>query len=545
MSRRPGDQHKSNSAAAANPFLESEQQEKRQQISVYTAQEIAILQSRLDKNLGPEYISSRPGAGGQKVYYLGAEKVINLANEVFGFNGWNSSIQNIQIDFVDEQPHTGKVSLGLSVIVRVTLRDGTYHEDVGYGHVENAKGKAAAFEKAKKQGTSDGLKRTLRNFGRVLGNCVYDKDYLTKVTKMKVAPTRWDPDDLHRHSDFAAKKAPVVKTESKSAVLQSNGTDSGVPETADSFDAMDFDDGVFDDDELGNPDEFVLPVEPQVPAKRAQTLTGPAPNHGTGPSGAMTTPSRPPQGAVNGFRPQGARNTQAPQRQPSHQANAQQSHPSLMQVPNSRNEQSSSPGLPSQHFVVPPPHTNGEVAANMNTGFFSARAAGNIDENNNIVTGIAPTFNPHSESPSIRRDPKVDHSSSKRLLRNLNVDPDIPKPEDDAQQPEQARKAPLPSQGLQSPMNMGRGPNSGQYRPPTRRGPDGSIIPPRIAQGAPGVVDRVGNAAHRQPLTDVSNAANQYQTTAITPEGTDAKRQRLSGPPYSSADENKLSGEAG
>lgn len=29
---------------------------------------------------------------------------------------------------VDESQSTGKVSLGLSVIVRVTLRDGTFHE---------------------------------------------------------------------------------------------------------------------------------------------------------------------------------------------------------------------------------------------------------------------------------------------------------------------------------------------------------------------------------------------------------------------------------
>jgi DNA repair and recombination protein RAD52 len=109
---------------------------------------------------------------------------------VFGFNGWSSSIQNIQIDFVEESQNTGKISLGLSVIVRVTLKDGTYHEDIGYGHIENCKGKAAAFEKAKKEGTTDALKRALRNFGNVLGNCIYDKDYVAKVTKVKATPVR-------------------------------------------------------------------------------------------------------------------------------------------------------------------------------------------------------------------------------------------------------------------------------------------------------------------------------------------------------------------
>jgi DNA repair and recombination protein RAD52 len=138
--------------------------------------------------LGPEYISSRAGPGGSKVHYLAAEKSIALANEVFGFNGWSSQIRDVQVDFIDENEHNQKVSLGLSVIVRVTLRDGTFHEDIGYGHIENCKGKAAAFEKSKKEGTTDALKRTLRNFGNVLGNCLYDKDYINKVTKIKAGP---------------------------------------------------------------------------------------------------------------------------------------------------------------------------------------------------------------------------------------------------------------------------------------------------------------------------------------------------------------------
>ena len=89
---------------------------------------------------------------------------------------------------MDENPHNGNISLGLSVIVRVTLRDGTFHEDVGYGQAKNVKDKASAFDKAKKEGTTDGLKRALRNFGNVLGNCTYDKDYISKVTKLKVVP---------------------------------------------------------------------------------------------------------------------------------------------------------------------------------------------------------------------------------------------------------------------------------------------------------------------------------------------------------------------
>jgi DNA repair and recombination protein RAD52 len=63
-------------------------------------------------------------------------------------------------------------------------------KDIGYGQIENCKGKAAAFEKAKKEGTTDALKRALRHFGNILGNCIYDKEYVAKVTRLKIAPVR-------------------------------------------------------------------------------------------------------------------------------------------------------------------------------------------------------------------------------------------------------------------------------------------------------------------------------------------------------------------
>ena len=93
--KRIGEQHRANGPWTNNPF-----EEVKPHVNEYTAKEIATLSSRLDKKLGPEYISARPGAGGVKVHYLAADKCINLANEVFGFNGWSSAIQNIQIDFV-------------------------------------------------------------------------------------------------------------------------------------------------------------------------------------------------------------------------------------------------------------------------------------------------------------------------------------------------------------------------------------------------------------------------------------------------------------
>ena len=184
-----------------------------------------------------------------------------------------------------DETEQGRVTLGLSVILRVTLRDGTYHEvcslgsgprrkltemkDIGYGHIENCKGKAAAFEKAKKEGTTDALKRALRNFGDLLGNCVYDKEYLAKVTKLKPGPTRFDPDNLHRHHEFEPVRkergrepaktqvgVPLVKREALAETEDTQATIKGFGEDefgSDDFDAVDF--AVSEGD---HPDEIML-----------------------------------------------------------------------------------------------------------------------------------------------------------------------------------------------------------------------------------------------------------------------------------------------
>ena len=113
-----------------------------------TFKQIATLQAKLNKKLGPEYISQRPGpGGGPKLTYAEGWKIINLANEVFGFNGWSSSIVSIVTDFVDYSEESRRFNVGVTAIVRVTLRDGAYHEDVGYGMLENGKSKAAALDK--------------------------------------------------------------------------------------------------------------------------------------------------------------------------------------------------------------------------------------------------------------------------------------------------------------------------------------------------------------------------------------------------------------
>ncbi|KAG9245044.1 hypothetical protein BJ878DRAFT_459091 [Calycina marina] len=551
-SNSPGEQHLGK--VITNPF-----EDKPLRISEYTAQEIATLQSRLEKQLGPEYISARSGPGGGKVHYVAAEKCIQLANEVFGFNGWSSQIMNIQVDFIDENPTTFRVSLGLSVIMRVTLRDGTFHEDIGYGHIENCKGKAAAFEKAKKEGTTDGLKRALRNFGNVLGNCIYDKDYLAKVTKIKVQPGKWDVANLHRHADHAIKEEPVVKIEDALRTVENgSGQNGGVVaglETEDSmeeeFGEPDFDDADFNvPDPDTHPDEVVLP--PSLGPSKHLTAGGGRTTHAANPH--VANQCRPPP--VN---PSSRPVPQQANRQPNAQ-NSQHHVPAQPQTPNNGyNRANSSAGStmkppPPQESTHPPPRVLNQPSRILNQpsrntapksappspahiakpssddfmndlpppgmGFFSAKAAGNIPVGSNAeplkgAINLA-AFNPHAESPSIPKTPGVDHTKSKPTLHrslkhvpvgDLNSAAAVPSPSQSRinvlnPQLDATRFIGAPHRGG-SPLG-----NRGGYKPPTIKRPaDGNLYPPS-----------------RVPLNDlIANGTSPHG------DGSDIKRQRVNG----------------
>ncbi|ONH76003.1 DNA repair and recombination protein rad22 [Pichia kudriavzevii] len=176
----------------------------------YTPKELEAIRVALNRKLGPEYISKRKGPGYNSVQYLEGWKAINLANEIFGPTGWNTELREFKVDYIDER--NGAISLGLSCIVRVILKDGTFHEDVGYGSIENCKGKAMAFDKCKKEAFTDGMKRALRQFGNALGNCLYDKEFLQQITKVSRPPTEFDENELMRRSSTVPAK-PNTRTE--------------------------------------------------------------------------------------------------------------------------------------------------------------------------------------------------------------------------------------------------------------------------------------------------------------------------------------------
>ena len=135
----------------------------------------AQVQELLETRLTKDEIATRDGGGAGKVSYIEAWRVIEKAQTIFGFNGWSSRILDIHKEYEDQNAQTQRWNVGYTCIIRVELKDGTFHDDVGFGSVHNERDRGKAIENARKEAVSDGVKRALRYFGAALGNCVYDK----------------------------------------------------------------------------------------------------------------------------------------------------------------------------------------------------------------------------------------------------------------------------------------------------------------------------------------------------------------------------------
>ena len=62
---------------------------------------------------------------------------------------------------------------------------------------------------------TDGIKRCLRAFGNALGNCLYDKTFLKKISRVSCPNTTnkpLDPTQLFRSEEGAAQSAPPVNS---------------------------------------------------------------------------------------------------------------------------------------------------------------------------------------------------------------------------------------------------------------------------------------------------------------------------------------------
>ncbi|KAE9035691.1 hypothetical protein PR003_g12076 [Phytophthora rubi] len=149
----------------------------------FGAQEQEGVNAFLHQKLGKDSLARRPGPGGRKLTYIESCKAIELANRAFGFNGWSCHIVECKEECKEKKGD--RWSIAYSSLVRIELKDGTSHEDVGFGSSDGQRDLCAALEQAKKASISDARKRALRLFGEYLGNSCYDKDHIKDVNSNK------------------------------------------------------------------------------------------------------------------------------------------------------------------------------------------------------------------------------------------------------------------------------------------------------------------------------------------------------------------------
>jgi DNA repair and recombination protein RAD52 len=136
--------------------------------------QIARLQAPLDQSR----VKGRT-QGGRSVAYIEGYDCINIANDIFDFDGWTT-------DLVDGPNLTqigtdGGYVCHANVKVSVRCDDGSWvhRTEVGCCTPATAKGTAPsadAVDTAMKGAVTDALKRALRLFGNQFGNSLYDKD---------------------------------------------------------------------------------------------------------------------------------------------------------------------------------------------------------------------------------------------------------------------------------------------------------------------------------------------------------------------------------
>ncbi|KAH9385792.1 DNA repair and recombination protein RAD52 [Nematocida major] len=152
--------------------------------------------TELDRQLGPEYISFK-NTGYAEEPYIEGSAAINMANRIFGHDGWSSKILSVTNMSIEEFPDD-KVTVTAMAQCRITLADGAFREDIGVGMAERVKGIGRAKKNAYKSAVTDSIKRTLRQFGQALGACCNDKSYVKQIKKVKKIETPINVETLIR-----------------------------------------------------------------------------------------------------------------------------------------------------------------------------------------------------------------------------------------------------------------------------------------------------------------------------------------------------------
>jgi DNA recombination protein Rad52 len=126
--------------------------------------QIAELQKPLDESR----VLRRPDG----LSYLATHDIIETANRIFGYGGWQREIK--RLEKIYEDTSDGVHSVGYLCECRIRIGN-IVHEDVGFGSGVSSGDISRAYETALKGAVSDALKRCFRALGDQFGLSLYKK----------------------------------------------------------------------------------------------------------------------------------------------------------------------------------------------------------------------------------------------------------------------------------------------------------------------------------------------------------------------------------
>ena len=136
---------------------------------------------QLNQPIDPKVVAFRQ-QGNMQLAYLESWYVINEANRIFGFDGWQS--ETVQLDCVQSDDFC----VTYIAKVRVTVGD-VIREGVGAGHGKGERVNLGdKHESAVKEAESDARKRAFMQFGSQFGLSLYDRTKAWKNPKKDRTP---------------------------------------------------------------------------------------------------------------------------------------------------------------------------------------------------------------------------------------------------------------------------------------------------------------------------------------------------------------------
>lgn len=130
---------------------------------------IGTFQSRLEA-IQSSRDRRRFRTSGSSMSSISSLVIYELANQVFGFNGWSHEIIDCELlqEENSKENETEKYSATFSALVRLVLKDGTANEAHGLGSSCNLPFKYMSYNKAKKQAVTEATKNAILGLRDIL-----------------------------------------------------------------------------------------------------------------------------------------------------------------------------------------------------------------------------------------------------------------------------------------------------------------------------------------------------------------------------------------